>query len=734
MTIYFDQYYNTGIGDTPLRYGGEDYSFVDSYWKAFENQLMGSNTDSITNLMQEELDPLIALMNENWELGKVESYDGQPFENPGDYYYSILDDSMNRRRETLLKETFKHLRENPGLYPGYEDFDEQKLADRIRERAIEFIQSQEEVSTRTSGLGTIAEFFGSASGLVVDKNAAEIINPIIIAELFYGSGKMKLGQAILKEAAIGSGVEAMLQSDVKDWYNSLGLDYTYEDFLKNVGIAGIVSGSIPVAGRFLRGGVRLTRDQIKRGIEAFKGRGIDPVDADIQVRFLENMEDLTSADAPGGPLVPTEQPSGRTIDLNADEWQVLGQERVYVNQLPDLESINGQALDDVFMPNPPVQVRPLQIASDSFNNTVESLKTQQPFATIDRLYELAPIVQAKLDTAGTAISKSLGVEFKSPGIKDKKTAQEKITRRGYSNPNQLSDVVRAGFLVNTPRKADEVVAKLSETFDVVDEGWQITPSGYFDRKVLIKNDDGVLGEVQIWSPELLKAKDSKGHSFYERYRTSTDAKEKAQLELAMQNLYSKALEKENQSFSTLFGILKDPNRLANIRLKAASPGTTAAELKTSAASTGVQGPPGSRMATAANSPDEVLDRIAGRPSQDVKIGSDITPPESSVTQLDGRIAKAKANLEKGNLPDDNISTSRHRPAPPETKIDEPDVDNFVDQVSRDTDFDNLADDEIINLDLVMDDEVVTRSVSGADIKKELAQDQQMLDRLRGCVV
>ena len=62
------------------------------------------------------------------------------------------------------------------------------------------------------------------------------------------------------------------------------------------------------------------------------------------------------------------------------------------------------------------------------------------------------------------------------------------------------------------------------------------------------------------------------------------------------------------------------------------------------------------------------------------------------------------------------------------------MDDAVEQVSRDTDFDNMPDDEVLILDEVIDDQVVAKSFTGKEIKAELAQDQQMLDRLKGCVV
>lgn len=47
-------------------------------------------------------------------------------------------------------------------------------------------------------------------------------------------------------------------------------------------------------------------------------------------------------------------------------------------------------------------------------------------------------------------------------------------------------------------------------FDVLDEGWTQSPTGYVDRKVLIRFDGGTIGEVQIWEPQMLAAKSGGG--------------------------------------------------------------------------------------------------------------------------------------------------------------------------------------------------------------------------------
>ena len=59
MTIFFEEYYNTGIGDTPLAFGGEELGFFDAMSAAYDSQIRGSNIDTYVELMTDELQPLI---------------------------------------------------------------------------------------------------------------------------------------------------------------------------------------------------------------------------------------------------------------------------------------------------------------------------------------------------------------------------------------------------------------------------------------------------------------------------------------------------------------------------------------------------------------------------------------------------------------------------------------------------------------------------------------------------
>lgn len=155
--------------------------------------------------------------------------------------------------------------------------------------------------------------------------------------------------------------------------------------------------------------------------------------------------------------------------------------------------------------------------------------------------ETEPFIQASwhnqraLGAAADEIAAAVGVEFKNPGIKakttediatikdEKKRALAEASRRRLETKAKkhgiggVTDQVRGGFDVQTPAQADQVVAELGKRFSIIDEGWQTTVAGYFDRKVYIRFADGMIGEVQIWPPGMFPVKD-RAHALYEGVR------------------------------------------------------------------------------------------------------------------------------------------------------------------------------------------------------------------------
>ena len=155
---------------------------------------------------------------------------------------------------------------------------------------------------------------------------------------------------------------------------------------------------------------------------------------------------------------------------------------------------------------------------DAADNLKKQWAIESPIKTIDDLFSEAEKNQDDLGGVGENIANDLGVEFRNPGIKERKRTQEKIDEG--KPPSRINDVVRAGFSVDVPDQAEAVVARLAEHYPIIDEGWAVTQGGYFDRKVIIRFPNGQGAEVQIWHPDLLRAKEEKGgHKFYVQART-----------------------------------------------------------------------------------------------------------------------------------------------------------------------------------------------------------------------
>lgn len=196
-------------------------------------------------------------------------------------------------------------------------------------------------------------------------------------------------------------------------------------------------------------------------------------------------------------------------------------------------------------------------------STEEFISSQAGF-TLDRIYSGATARQGALEEAGDWIRVDVpGVRFVSNGLKDRAAAAAKISRKGYVDASQLTDIVRAGFVVSRPAQAEKVVQGLAQRFDILDEGWSATPAGYFDRKVLIRFPDGEIGEVQIWPDKVLAAKKAKGHQLYRQAREETDPGRLMELEQQQRDVYSAATASLSPDWAGIVEVSASGNRAAN---------------------------------------------------------------------------------------------------------------------------------------------------------------------------
>ena len=160
--------------------------------------------------------------------------------------------------------------------------------------------------------------------------------------------------------------------------------------------------------------------------------------------------------------------------------------------------------------------------------------------------------------------------------------------------------------------------ELARRFEVLDEGWKRSDAGYVDRKVLVRFEDGTVGEIQLWEPHMLAAKQAEGHRLYEAHRATSDELQQQKLQNEMLELYSAASREAGSDWTNL-EISSGPNSPSNISRQRASD-TTAAVVNTSRASTSVQS---SLRSSTANARSGDLSSTAGRQSQLVNVTDDM---------------------------------------------------------------------------------------------------------------
>lgn len=183
------------------------------------------------------------------------------------------------------------------------------------------------------------------------------------------------------------------------------------------------------------------------------------------------------------------------------------------------------------------------------------LKTQ-PHDNLDDLMAAAAPNHQALNDAAAQVASELGLPFKSAPLKERDRVIEKVTDKYAGNFRKIADVARAGVTADSIEAADAFVARMAARFHLIDEGWIVTAEGYIDRKIMVRFDDGMVGELQIWPPGMREAKgDGGGHDLYAISRDlSQDQAARDQAVAQMRALYGRVAAELDPSFQSRLGI------------------------------------------------------------------------------------------------------------------------------------------------------------------------------------
>jgi hypothetical protein len=180
-----------------------------------------------------------------------------------------------------------------------------------------------------------------------------------------------------------------------------------------------------------------------------------------------------------------------------------------------------------------------------------------PKRSLVELHTAAAEAQGRLAEIGNRLALKYGAEFKDPGLKKLASAERKMVDKAYDDPRRMTDLARAGFVVNDPAVADSIARDFASEVDgVIDEGWFMNKANYFDRKLLVKMPNGTIAEVQFWHPEMFDRKEFKGgHLLYEKARSleaiNPDDPEVMALYGQMQEIYRTAIRQTDPAWRPL---------------------------------------------------------------------------------------------------------------------------------------------------------------------------------------
>lgn len=323
--------------------------------------------------------------------------------------------------------------------------------------------------------------------------------------------------------------------------------------------------------------------------------------------------------------------------------------------------------------------RPLRLSELPPNERAQAelqVLDRQADLSVADIYAKAEKNQKALAREAKKIVAELGedIELADPGIKVRKTSEEKLARKGKS-AGQLTDIVRLGFLVRTPDIAVRIIERLAEKFEVLDKGITVTGMGYLDHKALVRFSDGRVGEVQLWDPELARAKFGPGEDLYASVRSISDedmASDPALLarrqaaEEASKDLYANALAKASDEWRRAAMMILPEDMRVRVQAAVESGGSIGAPGKASRNAFRESSEPDSRISTVeardqevspaatkkpSEPPTEVSRITAGRASQLKNRSAIDAPPRKIVREVDDTRSPMPDATRTGTIPD-----------------------------------------------------------------------------------
>ena len=296
MSFFYDRDDRTVFPDNVVEAGGEQLGFIEGVRLGYDVQKKIDNLDAYSEGQKEIYAPIVDI---------IADRSGETFINPGNYFGGSSAQGHNEQMSVWsANQIIGHIKDNPDLYPEdeFQSLTFEGIDALIKERAVATYEDAQEASKHGTAMGTLGQFIGAIGASVTDDALAELAIIGGPASLIGKSlGVRSLASSAMRGAVIGMSAEAAIQTGVMDWYDTLGLDYGWEQFVLNVAAGGVIGGGLPVAGR----AVKLGFGQMKRGITTLERAGrVSPDEAALAKLDIDEAE--LEADVPEGVADATE--------------------------------------------------------------------------------------------------------------------------------------------------------------------------------------------------------------------------------------------------------------------------------------------------------------------------------------------------------------------------------------------------------------------------------------------
>lgn len=280
MSFVFDEINPTATPFKPLG-GGEDTGFSENYDAAYQATLKLNRSDSRPVNLREQWDPIVK---------EIQQKTGKKFINPGNYLggYAASPETPIRGYNYSSKQILDFVKEQPDVFPDLINLDNDAIFERAKKSAIKSGDVNVDVASRQTFTG----FLGEMAGGIV----SSITDPPNLAAMVVSGGFSNIAKEILRQAVIGAGSEAVIQTEVADWYKQLDLPYDYKTFFTNVGMAAAGAGAVTGVLMGAKPAFQFTKNQLINGIEALgkakaakEGR---PYEMDPDVKLMKEMDGI----------------------------------------------------------------------------------------------------------------------------------------------------------------------------------------------------------------------------------------------------------------------------------------------------------------------------------------------------------------------------------------------------------------------------------------------------------